>query len=134
MTACFDSAKPRGSKIHWSGGCDPAVSMLPLARYARGLATVTLPPLAPPPSTYARIHRERDPSRPITARCETFPLTTALNLARPPNSSPTLPLGFSPCKHRCCCPLLLFASTLVHRTCIQSEYRRCRLAVEKVTG
>lgn len=32
VTACLDSAKPRGSKIHWSGGCDPAVSML-LGRY-----------------------------------------------------------------------------------------------------
>lgn len=32
VTACFDSAKPRGSKIHWSSGCDPAVSML-LGRY-----------------------------------------------------------------------------------------------------
>lgn len=62
VTACFDSAKPRGSKIHWSGGCDPAVSMLPLARYARGLATVTLPPLAPP------LHLCEDPPRegPIT--------------------------------------------------------------------
>lgn len=32
VTACLDSVKPRGSKIHWSGGCDPAVSML-LGRY-----------------------------------------------------------------------------------------------------
>lgn len=82
VTACFDSAKPRGSKIHWSGGCDPAVSMLPLARYARGLATVTLPPLAPPPplmrgSTARGTHH--DPSRPAAKPFRWQPLLILLD-------------------------------------------------------
>ena len=69
VTACLDSAKPRGSKIHWSGGCDPAVSML-LGRYVwpATLQRSYYHPHPPPPRTRfnSRLPLPLESSRPAS--------------------------------------------------------------------
>lgn len=82
VTACLDSAKPRGSKIHWSGGCDPAVSML-LGRYV-WLATLQ------------RTYYHPRPSTPLP-RFDPRPTSPSFEPSRPPSPSSFGPSTLRPC-------------------------------------